>query len=269
MNAIVAIFMSKRPVQCRTDSSWRVGRHVVPVVAPILLAASGVGHVTWPVFLPPPATYSPAEVSAVQRAWEAPTLHRAVEGPPAPMPLASYLALVDAPDLTAAAARHLGIAQYDVRKIGPDWYEAADDDGAHGVYRVLVREGNRRVTLSWGSRHGALLGTISGSALTVMQFEARGNQTRQRLDTYVVIDNVVAAGLARVLVGAFGHVADRKLVHGFAVTAKVAAWASERPEEFCAWADTQPSDGEQRERLLATLPACADRDGQPARSVAR
>lgn len=222
----------------------------------------------WPGFLPPPEAYAPAEVFAIRRAWTDPTLHRVVEGPPASMPLASYLVLVDAPELTAAAARHLGIARYEVREVAPDWYEADDHDGSHGVYHVLVREDGRRVTLSWGSRRSALLGTIRGSALTAVEFLADGERTRQRLDTYVVIDNIVAAGLARALVVIFGHVADRKLAHGFEVTAKVAAWASEHPDEFCAWAAAQPADHARGRRVSATLPPCVD-GGHPAASVAR
>jgi hypothetical protein len=234
---------------------------------PIALAATASGA-AWPGFLPPPATYSSAEVFTIQRAWGAPTLHREVDGPPAPMPLAAYLVLVDAPELTAAAARHLGIAGYDVHEIAPDWYEADDHDGSRGVYRVLAREAGRRVTLSWGSRRSALLGTISGSALTVLEFSPQDGRTLQRLDTYVVIDNAVAAGLARALVAVFGHVADRKLAHGFEVTAKVAGWASGHPDEFCAWAAAQPADLMRGRRLSATLPPCVG-GGHPVVSVAR
>lgn len=254
------------------DRWRRVRHHVVPTLAPLVLAASVTGA-AWPDFLAPPAAYSTTEVATVRRAWLSPTLHRGVEGPPAPMPLASYLALVDAPDVTAAAARHLGLAQYEVRMIGPDRYEADDHDGAHGVYRVIERRDGppvaMRVTLSWGRRRGPLLGTISGSALTVMEFEAHGGQTLQRLDTYVVIDNAVVARLARWLVAVFGHLADAKLAHGFAVSAGVAAWARERPDEFCAWLATQPLDPGRRERLHALLGGCVTGAPQPARSVAR
>ena len=240
------------------------------VVALIVLGAStAASAAAWPAFLAPPAAYSPGEVAAIRRAWTAPTLHRTVEGPAAPMPLASYLALVDGPDVIAAAARHLGIADYEVRLIAPEWYEADDHEGAQGVYRVVEHRDGRRVTLSWGRRHGSWLGTISGSALSVMRFEAHGRHTLQRLDTYVVIDNAIVAGLARSLIAIFGHIADRKLAHGFAVSAKVAAWAGDRPDEFCAWLADLPLEAERRSRLLAALSACAPDGTQTARSVAR
>ena len=235
-------------------------------MASLAVAASASAGDSWPTFLPPPSRYSPDEVAAVEKAWKAPTLHRSITGPPAPMPFEAYLALVDAPELTAAAARHLRIAQYEIRKIGPDWYEADDHDGSHGFYRVLVRQDGRRVTMSWGSRHGPLLGTIRGSALTLLEFEAHGDQTLQRLETYVVIDNLIAARLARLLLATFGPVADRKLAHGFEVTARVAAWATERPGEFCAWVAQQPVDSDRRHHLLASLAACRDDRGHPVAS---
>jgi hypothetical protein len=266
---MTAVFM-REPSQCRTDRWRRLRRRLVPALATVALAAStAAGAAAWPAFLAPPDAYSPGEVATIRRAWTTPTLHRTVEGPAAPMPLASYQALVDAPDLTAAAARHLGVAGYEVRMLAPGWYEADDHEGAHGVYRVVGRGDGRRVTLSWGSRRGPWLGTISGSALSVMQFEAHGQQTFQRLDVYVVIDNAVLAGLARSLVPIFGHIADRKLTHGFAVSAKVAAWASDRPEEFCAWLREQPLDAARRGHLIAALPRCAPGDDQAARSLTR
>lgn len=69
--------------------------------------------------------------------------------------------------LAAAAARHLGLAQYEVRRIDAQVYEADDHRGARGGYRVLVRQPGRHVILSWGRHTGGLLGTIRGQALTV------------------------------------------------------------------------------------------------------
>jgi hypothetical protein len=131
---------------------------------------------------------------------------------------------------------------------------------------VLARRDGLRVTLSWGARRGALLGTIAGSALTVLRFTADGDRTRQRLDTYVVIDNRVAATLARALVALFGHIADQKLARGFEATAKVAAWVSEHPDEFCAWVAAS-AELPRRSPRPATLPSCPGVD-HPA-SVAR
>ena len=232
------------------------------------VTVAGADPSPWPGFLPRPASYAPAVAATIQRAWANPTLHRTVEGPPAPMPLSSYLALIDEPEVIAAAARHLGLAEYTVRELGEDWYAADDNDGAQGTYLVLDRRGGRRVTVSWGERRGRILGAISGSALSIMQFEPRGDETLQSLEVYVVIDNAIAAQLARSLVAVFGRIADRKLVEGFAVSAKIAAWAKDRPDEFCGWLARQPLDEARRGRLSAALCAAAP-PSQPARAVAR
>ena len=177
-----------------------------------------------------------------------------------------YAAITD--ELVAAAARHLGIGHYDVREIGPDWYAADDHDGSRGVYHMLSRDDHRRVTLSWGARQSALLGTVSGSALTVLTFTAEGDRTLQRLETYVVIDNAVAAGLARALVALFGHIADRKLARGFEMTARVASWAREHPDQFCVWLAAQPAHLAHGPAGRSPASLCADQD-HPVASLAR
>jgi hypothetical protein len=172
--------------------------------------------------------------------WTDPTLRRAAEGRSAPVPFDVYTRFVDSPAVTAAAARHLGLAQYQVRRIGEQLYEADDQRGARGFYRVLVRESGQRVHSLVGQHTGTLLGTIRGEALTVLTFQSAGPVTRQRLTAYVLIENPVAAFLARSLVPLFGDLADRKLAEGFQVTAQVAEWAVSKPVEFCEWLASGP-----------------------------
>jgi hypothetical protein len=167
-----------------------------------------------------------------------------------------YAAFVDAPEVTVAAARALQIANYEVRPLGPDWYAADDHDGARGEYRVLLREGGRRVILSWGEHSSIFLGTIRGSALTVLDLAPQDAGVDQALTAFIRIDHRVAAALARILVVLFGSVADRKLMEGFEVAAQVAEWGTERPREFCAWLAGQPLPAERREPLLRHFPAC-------------
>ena len=135
-------------------------------------------------------------------------------------------------------------------------FRSDDHDGARGTYRVLVREERRRVILSRGEHSGNILGTITGSALTVVDFEPSSGGVDQRLTAYVRIDNAVAAALARLIVWAFGFIADRKLAEGFNVTAAIAEWAVEQPAEFCQWLRQEPLSGGQRERLRSVLPNC-------------
>lgn len=219
----------------------------------LVTAADGAA---WPPFLRPPETFSPGIVSAVERVWSDPTLSRSVRGQAAQVPFDVYAPFIDTPDVTAAAARHLGLAKYEVKMLDTDWYEADDHEGSRGVYRVLERAGGRRVLLSWGTNSGRFLGTVGGSALSVLDFEPSGDETEQRLQAWVLIENGVAATLARALMPIFGYLADRKLTQGFRVTAKVAAWAIAQPDEFCDWLGAEPFPSPRREVVLETWKGC-------------
>jgi hypothetical protein len=225
--------------------------HSVPV--------RGAQHApSWPPFLPVRESFSPDTVAAVDRVWVEPTLTRTVKGRTAQVPFEVLIAFVDAPEVTAAAARFRKLARYEVQMMEDGWYRAEDHDGARGTYRVLVREPRRRVILSRGEHSGRILGTITGSALTVVDFEPNSGGVDQRLTAYVRIDNAVAAALARLIVWAFGFIADRKLAEGLAVTGQVAEWAVEQPAEFCRWLAREPLGAGQRERLNSALPGCPE-----------
>lgn len=193
----------------------------------------------------------------MERIWTDPTLTRTVRGRPAHVPFEVYGAFVDAPDVTAAAARFRRQARHEVEALDDDWYRATDNDGSRGIYRVILREPLRRVVVSWGEHSGRILGTISGSALTVVEFQENATGVEQVLTAYVRIDQPVAAAFARLLIPIFGHFADRKLAEGFAVTASVAEWAVEQPREFCEWLAREPLPAARRERVLPVVPGCA------------
>src|SRR4051812_40827218 len=165
----------------------------------------------WPAFLPASEKYSPPIADAIRRLWSDATFTRTVSAAPAPVPLSLYLRFVDAPDVTAAAARHLGLTTYDVKALGDDWYEAGDGDRTRGVYHVLVRDGTRRVLLSWGTHHGSMLGTIGGSALTRLEFADDEGRAAQRLVVNAIIDHGLVATLTRPILLLFGSFVDRKL----------------------------------------------------------
>lgn len=227
----------------------------------VLASATSGEPPPWPAFLEPRESFPSDVIAAVERVWQEPTLSRTVRGRPARAPFALHAAFVDTPEVTAAAARYRGLARYQVESLGEDRYLADDGDGARGRYQVLRREPKRRVILSWGEHTGRFLGTIHGSALSVLDFEPGDDGVEQELTAYVRIENRFAAALARILIALFGFVADRKLTEGFRVTAGVAEWAAEHPDEFCAWLAREPLRPERRERMLAVLPACA---GAPA-----
>jgi hypothetical protein len=245
----------------RESRTWRIAVATVGSATALLaLTATALGSAThaWPPFLGASDAYPPSIASAVRRLWTDATFTRRVSADPVPVPVAFYLRFVDAPDLTAAAARHLQLTTYDVKVLGDDWYEAGDGDGAHGVYRVLLRDGGRRVVLSWGTHRGSVFGTIGGSALTQLEFADEGGRSAQRLTANVIVDNAVAAGITRAILPLFGWFVDRKLAEAFRTTAAAAAWAYAKPDEFCAWLGGAFA-ADRRSELVEVFDECASR----------
>jgi hypothetical protein len=231
----------------------------VALAALLVLTVTSLGSTPrdWPPFLRASDEYPAQIASAVGRLWSDATFTRTVSGDPAPVPLRFYLRFVDAPDVTAGAARHLRLTTYTVRLLGADWY-AVDGGGAQGTYRVLERDGGRRVLLSWGSHRGSVLGTVGGSALTRLEFADERGRAAQRLAVNVIIDNGIAAGITRAAMPLVGWFMDRKLAEAFRTTAAAAAWAHAKPDEFCAWLDGAVAADRRRE-LLDVFDECANR----------
>jgi len=232
------------------------GRVLAFAMVPLALGVAATAHPDWPDFLAAPASWGPDIVASVQRIWKDPTLHRRVAGPAAPMPMDRYLILIDLPDVTAVAARHLGLRSPEVRWLGDDWYEADDHAGARGVYRILARDPQRRVILSWGHHTSRFLGTVGGSALSLLTFSDREGATAQRIDAYVRIDDRTAAALARALILVFGWVADRKLAEGFGLSVKIARWIEEDPRRFCDWLGSAEIPEDRRRAAEAVVGDC-------------
>jgi len=223
----------------------------------LAVAAPGSAARDWPPFLRASEEYPADVATAVRRLWADATFTRTVSAEPVAVPLAFYLRFVDTPDVTAAAARHLGLTTYDVRVLGGDWYEADDGNRTHGVYHVLVRDGARRVVVSWGTHSGSLLGTIGGSALSRLEFAEDGGQATQRLVVNAIIDNGLVAGMTRPVLLLFGWLVDRKLGEAFRTAAAVAEWAQARPDAFCAWLDTAFAD-ERHGEILKVFGECVE-----------
>jgi hypothetical protein len=232
---------------------------LIPLVLMVPVLA-GAGE-RWPPSLPPRSALPPAIGAEVERIWTRPTITRHIQGERAVAPLDVYAALIDAPEVATAAARHLQLARYDVQRLGDDRFQVDDGSGAQGEYQVLARERGRRVMLSRGRHTGRLFGTITGVALTEIQFEARDGHVAQRLTAWVLIENRFVAVLARVFVPLFGQVADRKLQEGFRVTARVAEWAAARPAEFCEWLGAQPFPPQTRQPVRMAVRGCRSPSG--------
>jgi hypothetical protein len=232
---------------------------VLATLLTLVWPSSGSEARQWPPFLRASDEYPAHVANAVRRLWADATFTRTVSAEPVPVPLAFYLRFVDTPDVTAAAARHLGLTTYDVRVLGGDWYEADDGNRTHGVYHVLVRDGARRVVVSWGTHSGSLLGTIGGSALSRLEFAEDGGQATQRLMVNAIIDNGLVAGMTRPILLLFGWLVDRKLGEAFRTAAAVAQWAHAKPDAFCAWLDSAFAD-ERRDDILKVFGECVEAD---------
>jgi len=242
----------------------RSTRHHAPrllATATVLLTlatgASGAPAGRWPAILGSREAFPPDVSAAVERVWIEPTLSRTVDGRSARVPFDVYVVFLDTPEVTAAAARFRKLGSYELQALDDDHYVASDGDGARGIAQVLRREPRRLVLLSRGEHTGPILGTIRGSALTVLDLEPREGVVNPRLTAYVYIDNRVAAALARVLIATFGSLADRKLGEGLRITAEVAEWAVDRSGGFCEWLAREPLPPARRDRVLAALPSCA------------
>src|SRR5262245_61440602 len=230
-----------------------------PLLALAVALAAGAGAASpgpWTSLLGPRQSFAPDVSAAVERGLSEPTLQRTLDGRPARVSPDVYMAFLEAPEVTAAAARFRHIARFEIQALDDDHYVASDGDGARGSAQVLRREPRRVVMLSSGEHTGPFLGTISGSALTILDVEPRHDTVNPKLVAYVYIDSAVAATLARALVPTFGFLADRKLGEGMRVTAEVAEWAMEPSGGFCAWLAREPLPRERRARILAAIPAC-------------
>jgi hypothetical protein len=237
----------------------------IGVASALFVAAVAVASSTWPEFLPPPGELPTEVVELVKRVRANPTITRTIHGRPAGVPFAVYVGFVDAPDVTTAAARFLGIAKHEVRALGGDLYEATDHVNARGRYRVLVRGRYRRVILSWGEHRGGWLGAVRGAALSVVDFVPRDGRVEQSLVVDVLIENAVADRVLRILTTLFGTIVDRKLGEAFTIAGRVAEWAVERPGEFCGWLAREPLSDERRDAVVALLPACPGATPSPPR----
>lgn len=246
------------------ERAWLHGGQVAPttlVLVTFLLASVLGAAEEFPPFLDGAGEFPPTVRAEVVSLWNDHTLTRTVDGRPARVPPEIYRLFVDHPDVTAAAARHLGLAKYRVLALGSGRYFADDGEGALGSYRVLLREERRRVMLARGSHDSWLLGRIGGASLTILSFEPhRGEDgtpwVAQRVETFVRIENRMAAFLARLFLPLFSGYADRKLAETFNVTAEVSEWAGREPDAFCAWLGGVEEVSARREAFASGLSAC-------------
>jgi hypothetical protein len=192
----------------------------------------------WPSFLPPPSQVPDADV--VQDLWKNVTFQRVVEAPQLNVSMPIYESIIDAPDILAAAANHLGLTDESADPVPDGGFELRSPDGSIARYRVLVREQERRVILSQGTL--VLSGVaVKAAVLGELKISMSNNLIHQNLTVFVRVKNPILSWFAHFVAYFLPKVADQELSRGFRLTHGVATWAASDPGEFCHWLASRPS----------------------------
>ena len=115
-------------------------RPLLALAVALLALAAGAGAASpgpWTSLLGPRQSFAPDVSAAVERVRSEPTLRLTLDGRPARVSPDVYMAFLDAPEVTAAAARFRHIARFEIRAFDDDHYVASDGDGARGSAQVL------------------------------------------------------------------------------------------------------------------------------------
>ena len=127
--------------------------------------------------------------------------------------------LLDRPAFAAALARHLypPLERYHVTRREDGTYEVNDLGALRGSFRLVAREGNRRVYFCLGEfRSLAYLLKLSGGLVFTLQLrEEQGVDPRTEVtpQLFVRLDNIVAHGLLKVLSPLINGVIDRRVAN--------------------------------------------------------
>jgi hypothetical protein len=208
----------------------------------------------WPPFLPErvavpasiAASMTDAEALEVEQVWTQRTFERHVRAPRLDLPLPIYVAVIDSPDVLAAAAHHLGLTDESARVAADGSFELSSPGGSRARYKVLLSEPDRRVTLSRGT-HAALGTHVGATVLGNLKLPAsEGGAIEPELDVFVRVENPVLSWLAQALQWVLPSIADQELLRGFRLAQAVATWAFKDPSAFCAWIATQELPAERR-----------------------
>jgi hypothetical protein len=200
-----------------------------------LLDRLAAEEATWPPFLP--HSGDKRSDDAVEQMWKKRTFERKLSPAPVGVPMDLYVALINAPEVVAAAANHLRMTAATLDLVADRTYEWRSPDGSRAMLRVLLSEPSQQVTLSQGQLavHGL---TIRGSVLGNLKLSSGKGGVHQELTTYVRIDNAILAWLTKALLPLMPKTIDAELSKGFEITGAVAGWAWQDREEFCRWQET-------------------------------
>jgi len=173
-----------------------------------------------------------------------------------PADMQVYTYLLDHSDLNAALAKSLGIAHYEVVRIGPGHYRGTDGNGNVGTIEVFRDEGHERVFLERGVSSGWWFGDIGGRVVALVDYTLESERVRGTLTVWARIDQGLVDHLLRALRPMLGGFLDRKLREQFDIPTRVAETAAQHPDHFCPLLE-EGSEGSADDRhALAGLAGC-------------
>jgi hypothetical protein len=200
----------------------------------------------WPPFLPASAELRNAAL--VEDVWAHRTFERHLNAPPLHVPIVAYVALIDSPDILAAAARFRGLTDETAEEAGGGDFELRSPDGSRASYRVIWSEPNRRVILSRGSR--VVFGlAVSAAVLGVLTVSNAQGPIQQDLRVVVQMDNPVLSLLTRAVRLILPSIADKELLRGFQLAHEVAEWAWWDRQGFCRWLHDSAVSGKRAQEV--------------------
>lgn len=189
-------------------------RRSAPSRMAILLAAAFLFAATTGAL---PAAPPPVE-QQVREIREHPLLVHTVSGVRVKSGLPLYEFLLAHPDITAALARALGAATYQVSPDGENGYHGRDGKGAQGHFMLVEQGEGRRVFFARGSYKKPLLPTIRGRIVLVLEYRTNGAEEagiENRVQGFVQIDTPIVGTLAKIARPLVKRSLDKKVHHLF------------------------------------------------------
>lgn len=141
--------------------------------------------------------------------------------------------LIEYPDFAANVARVLKEGKYRVRQT-TSGYEADDGRGAHGFFKPVLADGDRRVFYLEGRYEQPFLPTLSGRLVLVLETRHRTNggtsYGETRVASFLRLDNAVLARLAHLVLPLSKSLMDRRIRRFFRHVERVSQRAYDDPE---------------------------------------
>lgn len=179
-----------------------------------------------------------------------------------------YDFLIDHPDATVDLWQLLGMSKMSLVRSGDDLYEMDDGQGTTGQVRIVYRNPDTRVFYCTGGYEGKLFHRrVNGRCVLVLRTgyarEPSGEWLiSSRLDTFIAIEQVGAAVLAKTFKPLVGKVIDHNFIEAMAFAGSLSKTAEVNPAATIALSDRMrhvtPDEQRQLAELLSAIGAAAE-----------